>query len=74
MKDETNNIETYNIETYRLTFDHFLTIDGKRVRLEQPLIVETVIDVHEPLAVCVNRIVEEMSRELTRRVLEGAQE
>lgn len=62
-------------EVYRLTLDHFIDNDGKRSRLEEPLIVQMVYDRrYTPSAICLNSMIERMRDEVLKRAMKGADE
>ena len=62
-------------EVYRLTLDHFIDNDGKRTRLEKPLVVQMIYDrSYAPTAICLNSMIERMPDEVLKLATEGAQE
>lgn len=62
-------------EIYRLRLDHFLMMDVENKeyhRLEEPLVVQVVIDrSYMPKAVCLNNMMDMMKAELLRRAGEN---
>lgn len=63
-------------EVYRLTLEHLvIDNDGKRSRLEEPLVVQMIYDRrYTPSAVCLNSMIERMRDEVLKRATEGADE
>ena len=62
-------------EVYRLVLEHFADNDGKRSRLEEPLIVQMVFDRrYAPPAVCLNSMIERMRDEVLKRATEELHE
>lgn len=60
------------IEVYRLMLEHFIDDDGKRTRLEEPLVVQMACDRrYLPVPICINNMLEMMHDEIMRRVTEG---
>lgn len=59
-------------EIYRLRFDHFFDDGGKPHQIEEPLVIQMVIDsTYMPVSVCLNHMLEKMRKELLNRVPKG---
>ena len=51
-------------ETYRLTLEHYICHGGECHRLDEPLVVQMVIDGHVPSPVYINRMLDMMRNEV----------
>ena len=59
-------------EIYRLTLEHFICHDKDKHQLDEPLVVQMVIDKqYAPTAICLNRMLDRMREELLRIGGEG---
>ena len=68
--NSSNNAPGYEFEGFRLTFEHFMDINGEKIRLEEPLIVQNYFDRRlfvEPYIL--NEVFERMREEIYKRVL-----
>ena len=68
--NSTNNSPGYGFESFRLTFEHFMDINGEKIRLEEPLIVQNYFD--RRLSVkpyILNEVLDRMKEEIYNRVL-----
>ena len=55
-------------EIYRLTLEHFICYDKDRHQLEEPLVLQMIVDrQYAPTAICLNRMLDMMREELLRR-------
>lgn len=69
MNSENNSTE-YAFEGFRLTFEHFMDINGEKIRLEEPLIVQNYFD--RRLSVkpyILNEVLDRIKEEIYNRVL-----
>lgn len=61
-------------EVYRLTLEHFICYGKDRHRLEEPLVVQMIVDrQYAPTAICLNRMLDMMSNEVLKRATENPQ-
>lgn len=55
-------------EIYRLTLSHYIASGEERVRIDEPLVVQMIIDrQYTPTPVCLNRMLDMMRNEVLRR-------
>lgn len=55
-------------ETYRLTLEHYIGYGEDKHQLDEPLVVQMVVDrQYAPTAICLNRMLDMMREELLRR-------
>lgn len=60
------NSENMPYEVYRLTLEHYIDCAGSRVRLEEPLTVQMVVESSVPHPVYLNRMLDMMREEVLR--------
>ena len=60
--------EVYQPEIYRLTFEHYVDCGEKRIKLDEPLVVQMAISRYEPSPVCINRMLDMMRNEVINRM------
>ena len=61
-------------EVYRLTLEHFMRYGEDVHRLEEPLVVQMIVDrQYAPTAICLNRMLEMMRNEVLNRATENPQ-
>ena len=61
-------------EVYRLTLEHIIYFGGDMSRLEEPLVVQMVVDrQYAPTAICLNRMLDMMRDEVLKRATENPQ-
>ena len=59
-------------EIYRLRFDHFFDDGKERHQIEEPLVIQMVIDsTYMPVPVCLNHMLDKMRKELLNRAPKG---
>ena len=58
-------------EIYRLRLDHFFDDGEKRHPIEEPLVIQMVVDSTWPVPVCLNNMLNKMREELLNRVPKG---
>lgn len=59
-------------EVYRLTLDHFVLDDEDKHRLEEPLVVQMIVNrQYAPTAICLNRMLEMMRDEVLKKATES---
>lgn len=60
-------------EVYRLRLDHYMVAGEERLRLDEPMVVQMIIDRSVvSIPVCLNRMMDEMKAEVLKRA--GEQE
>ena len=56
-------------EIYRLSLDHFFDDGEKRHQIEEPLVMQMIVDrTYMPVPVCLNNMLDKMREELLNRV------
>lgn len=61
-------------EVYRLTLEHFIWYGEDRHQLEEPLVVQMIVDrQYAPTAICLNRMLDMMRNEVLKRATENPQ-
>lgn len=56
-------------EVYQLTLEHYMNIEGSKHKLDDPIIVQTIMDRdHGPTTLCLNRMMDMMRDMLLRRI------
>lgn len=68
--NSSNDVTGYAVEGFRLTFEHFMDINGEKIRLEEPLIVQNYFD--RRLSVkpyILNEVLDRMKEEIYNRAL-----
>ena len=60
------------VEVYRLTLEHFTRYSEDMHRLEEPLVVQMIVDrQYAPTAICLNRMLDMMRDEVLKRATEN---
>lgn len=55
-------------EIYRLTLSHYIENEEERIRIDEPLVVQMIIDrQYTPTPVCLNQMLDRMRDEVLRR-------
>ena len=54
------------IETYRLTLEHFIDFGDKRHRLDEPLVVQMIINSNIPTPVYLNKMLDMMREQVLK--------
>ena len=56
-------------EIYRLRLDHYIDDGEKRHQIEEPLVIQMIVDrTYMPVPVCLNNMLDKMREELLNRV------
>jgi hypothetical protein len=56
-------------EIYRLRLDHYVNDGEKRHQIEEPLVIEMIVDcTYMSLPICLNNMLDKMRKELLNRV------
>ena len=56
-------------EIYRLRLDHYIEDGEKHFQIDEPLVIQTIIDrTYMPIPVCLNNMLDKMREELLNRV------
>lgn len=59
-------------EIYRLTLEHYIDDGENRYRIDEPLVVQMIVDrQYTPTAICLNRMLDMMREELLKAEGEG---
>ena len=59
-------------EIYRLRLDHFFDDEEKRHQIEEPLVIEMMVNsTYMSVPVCLNKMLDKMREELLNRVPKG---
>lgn len=59
-------------EIYKLTLEHYINVEEKRINIEEPIVVKMIFDRHDvPNAVCLNRMLDMMREKLLKMEGEG---
>ena len=59
-------------EIYRLRLDHFFDDGENRHQIEEPLVIQMMVDsTYMPVPVCLNNMLDKMREELLNRVPKG---
>ena len=67
-----NKSPAYEFEGFRLTFEHFMDINGEKIRLEKPIIAQSYFDRTFTSSIkpyVLNEILERMKEEIYDRAL-----
>ena len=65
-----NDLPKQYFEGYRLTFEHFMEVNGEKIPLEKPIYVQTYFDrTFSASPYVLNEVCERMKEELYKRVL-----
>ena len=60
------------VEVYRLTLEHFTRYGEDMHRLEDPLVVQMIVDrQYAPTAICLNQMLDMMRDEVLKRATEN---
>lgn len=60
------------MECYRLTLEHRMVVSGYEDRaIEEPFIIEMMVERDTPKAICVNEVIWKLTEELKRRYKDG---
>ena len=55
-------------EIYRLTLSHYIESEEERIRIDEPLVVQMIVDrQYTPTPVCLNHMLDMMRNEVLRR-------
>ena len=55
-------------EIYRLTLSHYIDSEEDRIRIEEPLVVQMIVDRSmTPIPICLNHMMDMMRDELLKR-------
>ena len=55
-------------EIYKLTLEHYINCEEKRINIEEPIVVQMAFDRHYvPSPVCLNRMLDMMRDEMLKR-------
>ena len=56
-------------ETYRLTLEHYINDNENHINIEEPLVVQMIIDrTYAPTPICINAMLDMMKDEMLKRV------
>ena len=62
------------VEVYRLTLEHFIRYGEDVHQLEEPLVVQMIVDrQYAPTPICINRMLDMMRDEVLKRATENPQ-
>lgn len=67
-----NDLPKYEFEGFRLTYEHFMDVNGDKFSLEEPIVAQCYVDRNLTLSVkpyVLNEILERMKEEIYKRVL-----
>lgn len=70
--NSTNNSPGYEFEGFRLTFEHFMNINGEKIRLEEPIVAQSYFDRTSTFYIrpyVLNEILDRMKEEIYNRAL-----
>ena len=63
------NEKLASVEVYRLTLEHYINANGQHVEMDEPLVVQMVVDRQfAPTSICLNSMLDKMRVEVLKRV------